>query len=671
MNPVATKVAVIGAGRAVCASNLAKNGISVTLFESARGPGGRMSRRRETTEDGKELYFDHGAPYFSTTNADVEDMIRGWEARGLVAEWKQNFGSFDYITKTFVNSEKDGLNKKYVGIPGMNSICRALCNETGIESKFGVMVGKLEWLENEDLWSLKDKDGHDLGQFNGVITSDKSTFSQRFTQVSGIPPPLDLNVTPVLADKVKDVPVRPCFALMLAFENPLSSIPLKGFSFENSEVLSWAICESSKPGRSASSERWVLRSTEQYAEKIIAQAGLQKPSNAALTEIAEELFKEFQRTGFDMSAPFFKKAHRWGSAFPATSIAKDAKCIWDGTKKLAICGDFCVLKPKCRSVWCYLHSEAGASTVSLESAADRISSGWRLPTDFPSNAFGSPNAFKAKWAAFCPEIIIAPKVGPYAMALCKYIGYPDLFITFTCNPKWPEIAREVDPECVRPEDRPDLISRVFMKSVRDTRLFGRIQALSVVYTVEFQKRGLPHAHICLFLHVDDKLPSPAMIDNFISAEIPDIDEDPELYVLTEVLLRSNNRSLSMFEGMPFPDDATILSSNNRLIHDELSYKDELKEEHVRLKASMTDEQKKVYETIMSSAYSGTGRTFFLYSYGGMGKTFIWMTLAAAIRCRGDIVLNVASSGIASLLMSGGRTAHSRFVILINCNEDFV
>ncbi|PWA84391.1 FAD/NAD(P)-binding oxidoreductase family protein [Artemisia annua] len=319
MNPVATKVAVIGAGisGAVCASNLAKNGISVTLFESARGPGGRMSRRRETTEDGKELYFDHGAPYFSTTNADVEDMIRGWEARGLVAEWKQNFGSFDYITKTFVNSEKDGLNKKYVGVPGMNSICRALCNET-------------------------DKDGQDLGQFNGVVTSDKSTFSQRFTKVSGIPPPLDLNVMPVLADKVKEVPVRPCFALMLAFENPLSSIPLKGFSFENSEVLSWAICESSKPGRSTSSERWVLRSTEQYAENIIAQAGLQKPSNAALTEIAEELFKEFQRTGFDMSMPFFKKAHRWGSAFPATSIARDEKCIWDGTKKLAICGDFCV-----------------------------------------------------------------------------------------------------------------------------------------------------------------------------------------------------------------------------------------------------------------------------------------------------------------------------------------
>lgn len=61
---------------------------------------------REIAEDGKELYFDHGAPYFSTSNADVEEVIKTWEARGLVAEWKQNLGSFDFITKKIVNIEK-------------------------------------------------------------------------------------------------------------------------------------------------------------------------------------------------------------------------------------------------------------------------------------------------------------------------------------------------------------------------------------------------------------------------------------------------------------------------------------------------------------------------------------------------------------------------------------
>ena len=24
-----------------------------------------------------------------------------------------------------------------------------------------------------------------------------------------------------------------------------------------------------------------------------------------------------------------------------------------------------------------------------------------------------------------------------AMAICRWAGYPDLFVTFTCNPKWP------------------------------------------------------------------------------------------------------------------------------------------------------------------------------------------------------------------------------------------
>ncbi|GKD56954.1 ALP1-like protein, partial [Tanacetum coccineum] len=44
-----------------------------------------------------------------------------------------------------------------------------------------------------------------------------------------------------------------------------------------------------------------------------------------------------------------------------------------------------------------------------------------------------------------------------------------------------------------------------------------------------------------------------------------------------------------------------------------------------------------------------GGVYFVYGYGGTGKTFLWKTLAAAIRRKGDIVLNVASSGIASLL----------------------
>ncbi|XP_021980234.1 uncharacterized protein LOC110876369 [Helianthus annuus] len=123
-----------------------------------------------------------------------------------------------------------------------------------------------------------------------------------------------------------------------------------------------------------------------------------------------------------------------------------------------------------------------------------------------------------------------------AMALCKWYGYPDFFITITCNPKWPEVKRFLKDSTIKAEDRPDILCRLFkrkldslIKDFKDSKYFGEINA--VVYTVEFQKRGLPHAHICLFMKVDHKLPTIDHIDPFISAEIPDKKEDPELYSL--------------------------------------------------------------------------------------------------------------------------------------------
>ncbi|KAL7082755.1 hypothetical protein ACP275_14G121300 [Erythranthe tilingii] len=63
---------------------------------------------------------------------------------------------------------------------------------------------------------------------------------------------------------------------------------------------------------------------------------------------------------------------------------------------------------------------------------------------------------------------------------------------------------------------------------------------------------------------------------------------------------------------------------------------------------------------MNAVSENSGGMFFLYGHGGTGKTFIWNTLSAAVRSEKGIVINVASSGIASLLLPGGRTTHSRF-----------
>ncbi|XP_071699902.1 uncharacterized protein [Rutidosis leptorrhynchoides] len=47
------------------------------------------------------------------------------------------------------------------------------------------------------------------------------------------------------------------------------------------------------------------------------------------------------------------------------------------------------------------------------------------------------------------------------MVIVRHFGYPDLFITFTCNPTWPEIARFLNNKQQNPEDRPDILCRLF------------------------------------------------------------------------------------------------------------------------------------------------------------------------------------------------------------------
>lgn len=49
----------------------------------------------------------------------------------------------------------------------------------------------------------------------------------------------------------------------------------------------------------------------EYAERVIAEYGLQKPSDATLKKVAEELYQELQSMGFSIPHPFFMKAHRW------------------------------------------------------------------------------------------------------------------------------------------------------------------------------------------------------------------------------------------------------------------------------------------------------------------------------------------------------------------------
>lgn len=65
------------------------------------------------------------------------------------------------------------------------------------------------------------------------------------------------------------------------------------------------------------------------------------------------------------------------------------------------------------------------------------------------------------------------------------------------------------------------------------------------------------------------------------------------------------------------------------------------------------------------------KLFFVDGPGGTGKTFLYSLLLAHTRKDGFVALATASSGIAALLMPGGRTAHSRFKIPIDITDSSI
>ncbi|XP_058774960.1 uncharacterized protein LOC131649220 [Vicia villosa] len=136
------------------------------------------------------------------------------------------------------------------------------------------------------------------------------------------------------------------------------------------------------------------------------------------------------------------------------------------------------------------------------------------------------------------------------------------------------------------------------------------------------------------------------------------------------MLQLNHRTLHDFKPIPYPNDYVIQQLGNRLIYDERQYNiQDMKAEFDNLFKSLTDEQRKIYDQIMDAVNKQQGGVFFLHGYGGTGKTYMWRTLASALRSKHEICLTVATSGIASLLLPGGRTAHSKFKLPVPCLEN--
>ena len=134
------------------------------------------------------------------------------------------------------------------------------------------------------------------------------------------------------------------------------------------------------------------------------------------------------------------------------------------------------------------------------------------------------------------------------MAIVRKKGKPEYFITFTCNPKWPDLQSLLKPGQTQ-EYRHDLTARVFklkldelLKDLLEKYVLG--VCVAHYYVIEFQKRGLPHAHILLIMRPEDRIHTIDDVDSVIQAYIPKQEDDPTLraYVLQHMV---HNRCTSI------------------------------------------------------------------------------------------------------------------------------
>ncbi|KAK4381611.1 hypothetical protein Sango_2950800 [Sesamum angolense] len=134
-----------------------------------------------------------------------------------------------------------------------------------------------------------------------------------------------------------------------------------------------------------------------------------------------------------------------------------------------------------------------------------------------------------------------------AMAICRTIGTPDFFITFTCNPNWPKISQVLQRlPGQRTEDRPYIIARIFrmkhkqlMKLLREKKFFGDVLAAD-----------------------QDKPVTPEDIDEFICAEIPNKNVDPLAYETVERHWRAMTDDLQYRVRRELRDNSVHISDEN-------------------------------------------------------------------------------------------------------------
>jgi len=299
------KIAVIGAGLSgLTFAHGLKDVAQISVFEKARGVGGRMSTRYADP-----YQFDHGAQYFTARSKAFQDFLKPHIESGLVQAWEPKVVTLEAGEKPY---KRDWFEPHYVAAPRMNMLCKALAADLDVSIK--VEIATLE--QRLEGWVLQDKDGESYGPFDWVISS-----APCHQAVNLIPPQFEGY------NQIADAKMAGNYTLMLGLKGAW------GNGWQAAEVknspLGWVALNSHKPDRDTESSL-VVQSTNDWAETHIEDVeGAKAAMIEALHGVVQKL-PDYEVLGF----------HRW--RYASAPEASGEPCLVDASMQLGVCGDWLI-----------------------------------------------------------------------------------------------------------------------------------------------------------------------------------------------------------------------------------------------------------------------------------------------------------------------------------------